>query len=67
MAVLGDIPAGAVAFDLEVATMTATAPDPVAARGAAPELDARAAEGLAEEGMLAEVSAAEAAAPAAPR
>jgi len=64
MAVLGDIPAGAVAFDLEVATMTAPAPDPVAALGAAYELDARSVAGLGEEGMVAKESAAETTAPA---
>ena len=56
MAVLGDIPGGAVAFDFEVATMTATAP--VAAFGAAYELDADAEAALAEEGMVAELPAA---------
>lgn len=60
MAVIGDLPAGAVAFDLEVATMTATAPVPVAALDAASELDARTAGRLAGAGM----PAAEAATPA---
>jgi predicted Zn finger-like uncharacterized protein len=64
MAVLGNIPAGAVAFDLEVATMTATAPEPVAALEAASELEPRAAGRLAGAGMLAAESAAEAATPA---
>ena len=48
MALLADVPAGAAAFELEVAT--ATAPDPVAALAEEHEMDAHAAEALALEG-----------------
>jgi len=64
MAVLEDVPAEAVAFDLAVATATAAAPEPTDAIDAALERDARAVSALAAEGVPAEVPAARAAAPA---
>ena len=67
MAVLGDVPPEAVAFDFEVAA--ASVQHPVAAFDAAIALDTRAAAALAEEGMTLAVPAGEAAetAPAAER
>jgi hypothetical protein len=72
MAVLAGIPDGAVAFDLELATITAPPPDPIVALDAAIESDGRAVAVLADEDMPAEaptgapteVPTAEAAAPA---
>jgi hypothetical protein len=64
MAVLTDIPPGAVAFELQVAEASSAPPDLVGAFDTERELDGAAAGALAEEGMAAKLPAVEAELPA---